>query len=276
MATRNVGLRRSSLALGLLTLVLGSCTSPRLVLPDGAGAPLADYHDLFDAVIGPCRQVRTLELMLAIRGQTGGRSLRGRVRGALARPESLRLEGLAPFGAPGFVLVAGDQPAILLLPREQRVVTDATGQDLLDALTGLPLTPADFQAVITGCLVPDPRPLNARTYRNGWVGVELEGDATLYLQRLGDTPVMVAGRRPGFIIEYDDHARGLPRRVRVQTAVSGAVVTDLTATMSQVSINIELDGQAFVPVVPDGFVPMSVDALRSTDGPLAETRPLDR
>ena len=257
----------------ILTLVLGACASPRIALPRGSGTPLPDYEDLFAAAVDPCRRVRTLELLLAISGRTGDARLRGRVRGALARPGSLRLEGLAPFGAPAFVLVAGSAPPVLLLPRERRVVTGASGRDLLAALAGLPLGPADFRALLTGCLVPQPRAVAARTYGGGWIGVALEGGATLYLREVGPAPVMVAGRRPGLIVEYAGHVRGLPRRIRVQTTAPDAAATDLTATLSQVDINVELDERAFVQDVPGGFMPVPIETLRAAPGPLEEPRP---
>lgn len=236
---------------------------------------MSDYRDLFDRAVETCRGVSTLEALLAISGRAGDANLRGRVRAALAEPASLRLEGLTPFGGPAFVLVVGHEPAILLLSRERRVVTNATGRDLLEILAGLPLDPADFRAVVTGCLVRDPRPLGARSYPNGWVGVDVEGDATVYLQQVDDAPVIVAGRRPGMVIEYDDHRGGLARRLRVTTTAPSTVETDLTAVMSQVSINVELDSRVFVPVVPDGFAPMSIEALRATAGPLEGPRPSD-
>ena len=276
MATPDAGSSARSLRLVcvcILTLVLGACAPPRINLPRGAGTPLADYEDLFAAAVEPCRRVRTLELLLAISGRTGDARLRGRVRGALARPASLRLEGLAPFGAPAFVLVAGAAPPVLLLPRERRVVSGASGRDLLAALAGLPLGPADLRAVLTGCLVPHPRAVAARTYGGGWIGVALEGDATLYLREVGAARVTVAGRRPGLIVEYAGHVRGLPRRIRVQTAAPGAAATDLTATLSQVDINVELDARVFVQDVPDGFTPVSIETLRGAPGPLEEARP---
>ena len=259
----------------ILTLVLGACASPRITLPQGSGTPLPDYEDLFAAAVEPCRRVRTLELLLDISGRTGDTRLRGRVRGALARPGSLRLEGLAPFGAPAFLLAAGSAPPVLLLPRERRVVTGASGRDLLAALAGLPLGPADFRAVLTGCLVPHPRAVAARTYGRGWIGVALEGDATLYLREAEAAPVMVAGRRPGLIVEYADHVRGLPRRIRVQTTAAGAAATDLTATLSQVAINVEFDERVFVLDIPGGFAPVPIETLRGAPGPLEEARPPD-
>ena len=264
---------------GAAALAFAGCAAPRIVLPQGAGTPLADYAGLFAAAAGPCRGVRTLELVLAIEGETDGTRLRGRVRGALARPASLRLEGVAPFGAPAFILVAGESPAVLVLPRERRVVTDAAGSDLLQLLAGLPLEPADLRAVLTGCLVPQPAPIAARTYGNGWVGVELEGEATLYVDRSGAEPVIVAGRRRGLVVAYGDHVRGMPRRVHVRSAPPGGAATDLTAMLSQVSINVEIDARAFVRVVPPDFTPTSIDALRPGAGPLAvnaETARADR
>ena len=208
--------------------------------------------------------------MLAIRGQVGETKLRGRVRAALARPSSLRLEGLTPFGAPGFVLVAKPDNAVLVLPREQRVITDATGSELLEALAGVALGPADFQAVLTGCLVPDPRPRAAQAYGDDWIAVDLEGDATMYLRMIEGTPSIVAGRRGGLIVEYLDHTQGLPRRVRVQSREPGERDTDFTATLSQVNINIELHADAFIAQGQEEYVPMTFDELRGTTGPLEE------
>ena len=254
----------------MVTLALGACAAaPGIVLPRDPGTPLPDYAELFDAAVDPCRGVRTLELVLAIEGETGETRLRGRVRGALARPASLRLEGIAPFGAPAFILVAGESPAVLLLPRQRRVVTDASGSDLLALLAGLPLEPADLRAVLTGCMVPNPTPVAARTYSNGWVGIELEGAATLYVDRSGGAPVIVAGRRTGLVVAYGDHTRGLPRRVHARTTPPGSVATDLTAMLSQVSINVEIDARAFARTVPPDFAPTSIDTLRPEAGPLA-------
>ena len=207
--------------------------------------------------------------MLAIEGETGDTRLRGRVRGALARPAALRLEGIAPFGAPAFVLVAGGAPAVLLLPRQRRVVADATGKQLLELLAGLPLGPADLRAVLTGCLVPDPVAIGARTYRNGWVGVQLQGDATLYVNHVDGKPLIVAGRSGGLSVVYGDHMRGMPRRIHLRTTTSGGVITDVTATLSQVSINVEIDERAFAGLVPGDFTPTSIDTLRPDAGPLA-------
>ena len=238
--------------------------------------PLPDYRSVFESSVTACRQVRTIEMELAISGQTGDRRVRGRLRGALERPASLRLEGLAPFGAPAFVLVA-DPPgdAVLVLPRDRRVVTHEDGGGLLGSLTGLVLEPDDFRAVLTGCIVPDPRPVSGRFYGDEWQAIELEDNATIFLRLVDGVLVVAAGTRPGMTVEYSDHVRGLPRRVRVLATDSTGVATDLTATLSQVSINTELHTDVFVAPVRDDYDTMTLEQFRGTVGPL-DTPPEDR
>ena len=69
-------------------------------------------------------------------------------------------------------------------------------------------------------------------------------------------------------VEYSDHVRGLPRHVRVLATDTTGVVTDLTATLSQVSVNIELHADAFVAPIRDNYETMTLDQFRGTVGPL--------
>ena len=215
-----------------------------------------------------CRNVTTMQAVLAIRGRTGDARIRGRVRAALARPSSLRLEGVAPFGRVGFVLAAEPGLAQLVLPRERHVVTDEDPSELIAALTGLTLGADDLRAVLTGCVVFDARPIGGRAYPDGWMVVDTEQGGSAYVRTVDDELVVVAGARPGLLIEYSDHVRGLPRRVEVRT-IDTTPATELTAAMSQVSLNLELDPQVFVAEVPEGYVPITLDNLRQGTGPLA-------
>ena len=199
---------------------------------------------------------------MALSGHAGGRGLRGRIRAALARPGSLRLEGVSLFGAPGFILVARPSTATLVLPRDRRVVADVSAADLLEVLAGVSLGPDDFRAVLTGCLVPEPRSVEGRAYGDEWIAVDLEGGATVYLREIDGVPAVVAGTRGPLTVEYAEHTRGIPRRVRVQTRGAGTADTDLTATFSQVSMNIELHEDAFVAQVREDYTPITLDELR--------------
>ena len=152
--------------------------------------------------------------MIALSGRGGGAGLRGRVRAGLAEPASMRLEGLAPFGAPVFYLVASPADATLWLTREARVVTGVPAPDLFASLTGIPFGPDDLRAVLTGCLVPDPRPVGGRRHGD-WVAVDLAGGAVAWLREIEGGHHLVAGTRDGLTIEYGEFRRGLPRLVRV-------------------------------------------------------------
>ena len=244
---------------------LSACASSpaAIVLPQGPGVPFAAHAETLEAAVRSCRAVRTMELVMALRGTTGATRVRGRVRAALARPASLRLEGLAPFGASRFILAARPGAAVLLLPRARQVVHDATPGDLLYALTGLQLAPDDLRAVLTGCVVPDPRSIGGRTYGDEWVVLDLAGDATVYLQRVDGVLAIVAGTRGPLAVEYAGHGRsdGVPRRVRVRVdSVAGGA--DVTAELSQVSTNVEPHPEAFVVQIRD-YEPITLDELRA-------------
>ena len=213
-----------------------------------------------------------MQLAMGINARTGDTRLRGDLLGALARPASLRLVGVTPFGAPSFVLVAEPAAAVLVLPRDQQVVVGATAVELLATLAGVALGADDFRAVLTGCIVPNPRPLGARVHENGWIEVSIDTETAAYVQTVDDAPVVVAGRRPGLIVWYSDHVRGLPRRIDLQATDAAGVTTALTATLSQVSINVELSPEVFVAQMRDDYVPITLDQYRRAVGPL-EDRP---
>ena len=65
----------------------------------------------------------------------------------------MRFEAIAPFGQPFFILAGRDDRASLLLPRDNRILTDASVPALLERLTGLSLGASDLRLILTGCLV---------------------------------------------------------------------------------------------------------------------------
>jgi hypothetical protein len=237
-------------------------------LPTDPGAPLPDFAEIHRQASAACTGVRTLTAELSLSGRAGGRALRGRAIVGFERPASIRLEGVAPFGPPAFILAGRGPSATLLLPRDNRVLKGARAEDILGALTGVALSPADLLAALTGCVVATPTPSAGRMHQNGWVSIDLSGGATVYLVRVALGWQPRAARRPGWQIEYPLWQTGFPAIVRLRS-LDTAVNVDLTAVVSQLEANVPIDPAAFTVTVPPDMLPMTLEELRDA-GPLRE------
>lgn len=251
----------------LLVLILSAGCGPRRVaLPADPGTPLPDFAAVHEQATTACRGVRTLTAELSLRGRAAGQRLGGRLIAGFERPASMRMEAVAPFGGPGFVLAARGDEATLLLPRDARVVRGERTEAILGALTGVELGAADLRAILTGCVMPDPVATAGRLHGNGWASIDLGGGATMFLERADGWRVRAA-RRPGWQIEYTPWDGTFPLRVRLRSA--GGVEVDVTAALTQVEANVDIDPAAFEVEVPAGTEPLSLAALRAS-GPLGE------
>jgi hypothetical protein len=252
-----------------LLLAAPACAPRHFTLPSGAGVPFPGYGAAFDEASAPCRGVRTLTAELALSGRAGAERLRGRILAGVERPGSLRLEGVAPFGAPVFIVVAhpGTESA-LLLPREGRVLRGVPAAAILGALAGLDLDPDDLLAILVGCVVADPQPAEGHTLANGWTAVALADGDTAYLRREASGWRIAAGIAGPVTIEYREFLNGFPRQVRLRSEPpGGGVAADLTVRLQQVELNVPIDRAAFSLVVPVDAVPLTLEELRRL-GPL--------
>ena len=252
------------MALG--AVALAGCAAKRISLPTGTGTPLSDFAQIHSQVSAACTGARTLTAELALSGRAGPQRLRGRVVSGFQRPASMRLEGVAPFGPPAFILVARTGEATLLLPRDDRVVRGAKAEEILGALTGVALAPADLQAVLTGCVVAMPRPTAGHLHGGGWASIDLDGGASMYLRQDAGTWRIRAARRGDWRIEYPMWQGDFPSLVRLQSD-NAAQRIDLTAQVSQLEVNVAVDASAFTLNVPAAARPLSLGELRE-NGPL--------
>ena len=234
---------------------MSACASRALTLPADPGAPLPDFADVHRQASAACTGVRTLTAELGLSGRAGGRALRGRAIVGFERPASIRLEGVAPFGPPAFVLAGSGADATLLLPRDNRVLRGARAEDILGALTGVALSPADLLAVLTGCVTAMPVASAGRRHQNGWASLDLEGGATLFLER----------EPTGWQIEFPEWQGSFPATVRLRYT-DPKLDVDLTASVSQLEANVAVDPAAFTVTVTEELA-MSLDELRDA-GPL--------
>jgi hypothetical protein len=210
---------------------------------------------------------------LSLRGRVGGERLSGRVIAGFVQPASMRLEAPAPIGQPVFILSAQGDSGVLLLPRASRVLRGQPAEAILDALIGVNLAPTDLQAILTGCVVPNPTPAGGRLHANGWASIDLQAGATLYLRRTSSRAgssdpawEVRAAQRDGWQLEYTMAQSRFPASVRL-TSDSHNVPVDLTSGISNLEANIDLDAAAFPVKVPPDATPLTLDELRQS-GPL--------
>lgn len=260
---------RCFLAAGLLVLS-AACAAKAPPRPTGPVTPDPSAAGRFQSATAQCRGLSTLTAELALSGRAGDERLRGRVVAGLERGGAARLEGLAPFGAPIFILAAANERARLLLPRDRRVLDDATVSAVLERLTGLTLGADDLRLVLSGCLVESAEPAEGRRWGSGWQAVRVAPERVAYLRERQGVVVVVAADYGPWRVDYDGHAGGWPRTVRVRR--DGDVAIDVTARLSQLEINVPIDPRAFALHVPPGMTPMTLDELRSV-APLAPKAP---
>lgn len=252
-----------------LAVALSGCGSHRLEIPSGPGEPFAEHGRAFAAATESCRGVRALTAEAGVSGSVGGGKVRGRVILGYAEPGKLRLEAVAPMGAPAFILAASGGAATLLFPRSREVLDDEPVERVLEALIGVPLGPDDLGAILAGCGLADPEPVAGRRFAEGWARVDVGGGSTVFLREESGTWRVRAVQRPGVFVEYegDRGEHGTPRVVRLRSAGEGRPEASLRLALFQVETNAPIDPKAFTVALPSGAIPISLSDLKAA-GPL--------
>ncbi len=255
-------IRRAALVLAVMS---ASCAPRLMKLPSGPGQPAADARTALEQATVACRGVKTMTAEVAASGSVAKQGLRGRLLVGLA-PASARLEAVAPFGQPIFILVAKGDDATLLLPRDDRVLQHGQPSAVLEAVTGVPLDADGLRDALTGCAgVSDGGTM--RAFGDKWRAVG-DANAEVYLTRdkpsapwrVAATLHRAAGQQP-WRAEYRDVQNGLPRSVRLTSANRDRF--DLRLALSQVETNTTLGPEVFAVQIPRSAEPISIDELRN-------------
>ena len=196
---------------------------------------------------------------LGLSGRAGDESLRGRVITGLQRGGAARLEGVAPFGAPVFILAARAELATLLLPRDRRVLASTSVSAVIERLTGLPLSADDLLLSLSAC-VGAGEASDGRAWSTEWRAVSAPGGRTVFLRQVAGAWTVAGVDGGGWRADYSEALNGFPRQVRLRSA-DGKV--DLAARVQQLEVNTSIDDAAFDVAIPPGTEPMTLDELRS-------------
>lgn len=244
-----------------IALSLTACAARAPARPSGTPGPDPTATDAFTTATAACRGFRSMTGALSLSGRAAGERIRGRVIAGLEAGGSVRLEGVAPFGPPVFILAGKAERATLLLPREHRVLEDTAVSAVLERLTGLALGADDLRLMVSGCLVDQATPLDGRQWPGGWQAVTLAPDRVAYLRVQHGRPVVVAADYGPWHLDYAEHLSGYPRVVRVRRANDGT--TDVTARVGELEVNTAINPLAFTLEVPSDAEPMTLDELRA-------------
>jgi hypothetical protein len=229
-------------------------------LPAGPMTSAIDAREVVAEAMQTCERVNVLTAEIAVNGSVDGQRIRGRMIAGVARPASARLEAAAPFGAPIFIFVARDDDATLLLPRDNRVLAHGRPDEVLEAVTGVPLGPPALRAALTAC-AQNPDVSDARAIGGDWRVVS-DGDAEVYVRRTPSTAPwrIVATVQREWRADYADFDAGLPRTIRLTSADGRRF--DLRLALSQVEVNPALGTDAFAVQIPASAEAISLDELR--------------
>ncbi len=258
------------LALVIAAVFVSACAARTPPRPDGTPGPDPTAVAAFQSATTACRGFRSLTGELSLSGRAAGERIRGRVIAGLEAGGSVRLEGVAPFGPPIFILAGRAEKATLLLPREQRVLKETPVSAVLERLTGLALGADDLRLMVSGCLADNAAPADGKQWPGGWQAVTLGPDRVAYLRQRQGRPVVVAADYGPWHLDYSEHLSGYPRVVRVRRA--GDAATDVTARVGELEVNTVINPAAFTLEVPSDADPMTLDELRSV-APLVPKEP---
>ena len=268
-----------ALALAVVAIATASCGASLMKLPAGPGTIATDAVGALTQAMSACRGIRTLTAEIGVSGSANGHRLGGRLTAGVAAPASARLEAVSPFGQPLFIFVATGNDATLLLPRDGRLLQHGRPDEVLEAVTGVPLGASDLREMITGCAsdaVPDSP--QARAFGADWRGVPTRHDGEVYLRRVEANGwswrlvAMIARTDNGRVwrADYGDFQNGVARTIRLTSA--GPPAFDLRLALSQLEMNVALGADVFRVQVPKGADPITLEELRRS-GPLGVESP---
>jgi hypothetical protein len=251
-----------------VALMASGCAARVFTPPTGPAAPFEDAPAVWMQVTSACRDAQRYVAELRVHGWVGTRDQRisRTLAGAVTRNDDVFLE-LQVMGATVFQMAGQQGQATILLPRDERVLRAPT-RDIVAALTGLQWGARELLDVLTGCVsTPEGDITGARIGTS--LRIDLSPSTRAWLRERGGQWQLDAAQIGEWVVQYGLYDGRWPREVRV--TATGAAPLDLRFTLSQVQVNIDLPPTTFTLDVPERFVPMTIEELRSL-GPLREQR----
>ena len=235
--------------------------------PQGPGTEDAGAVTAFEEATRACGGLKTLTAEIRLSGRAAGERLRGTLHAGFGTPAALRLEAVAPFGPPMFILAGRNNQATLFFRAINASLS--TSRSPTCSIGSLRSRSAPMICVLSSLVVWSRAraPARGRTWNGGWFAVALKPDVTAYLQHRNGAAVVAAADYGPWLIDYADHLNGWPRTVRIRSKEPRQV--DATARLDQLEINMPLDDKAFEVEIPADAERITLNDLRAI-APLRE------
>ncbi|MEO5821540.1 MAG: hypothetical protein ABIT71_13625 [Vicinamibacteraceae bacterium] len=245
-------------------LTLAGCAARGFVVPTGPGTVDTTLAQAYQASIASCGELRSLTADIKLSGRVDGRRVRGTLQVGLTRDGGVRIEAVAPFGAPIFTIAGRADVGTLWLPRSREVVR-GTPAEILEALTGVSLPPSGLFEIVTACPAADDAVVKAERFtKPALARAALRSGAEVWWRPDVSPLRPVGGRRDGAVVEYGVFAGDRPQALRLGATpgTTGTSRADLSLTLQQVETNVALGDDAFTLSVPDGAKVLTLSELR--------------
>lgn len=246
-----------------------ACGRSMFVPPAAPGVAAPGGEQAWTEATAGCRDARSYGALLRASGRVGDQRLWPvEIEAALTADQSIYLNALAG-GQTVFVLAGTGGRSSLWLRADQRVTTAATA-DILDAIIGISVTPAELLAILSGCVTRDTAVVRAER-QDRFLTITTR-DARVYLTQEGTVWRTRAAVTPSFTIEFGGLAKPAPGEIWVWSAPN-APRAQLHLRASEVALNSSIPADVFtLPSAAKSATPLSLEELRAA-GPFRNRQP---
>lgn len=251
-----------------VVLVASGCAARVFTPPTGPAEPFADAPAVWSQVTAACRDAQRYVAQLRVRGWVGSRDqpIASTLNVAVTRTDDVYLEAEV-VGIRVLQMAGQAGQSTIVFPRDDRFLRAPT-RDIVAALTGLQWGSRELLDVLTGCVATAEGAVTGARI-GASLRVDLSPSARAWLRERGGQWQLEAAQIGDWTVEYDLYDGRWPSHVRVTSA--GATPLDLRFTVSQINVNVDLPATTFTLNVPERFVSMTIEELRSI-GPLRERK----
>jgi hypothetical protein len=220
------------------------------------------------AIAAACAAQTTATADVGVTGRVGGHRVRGTLQVGVSRPGRIRIEAVAPFGAPVFVLASDATTTVLVLPREQAFVQGASVAEVLDALIQVPLTADDLAGALLACPRPPSDQSLSRVFPNGDVAAVDASGVTVFATTApaarvtGMSFAVTSSRAVPIALAFPAGGSASTRVVDVAVGSPASPPAQLRLKVSGIERGAVLGADAFTVVVPPGTRAIGLAELR--------------